>query len=226
MPFCENCGATVELSAKFCAECGGKLPERAGSPAPAAHAPPPPGPAPAAQPYAPAPAAGYAAAPAPAAYAPPPPGPAYAPGTAPGYAYAAAPAAPRNRPPAFMPDPADVAANRGMAMISYMLLLIFLPLTQCKNSPYVRFHANRSLVTYVFCFGGGLLLFGIGALTVFVPTVGPILTLICGVLSWGMMMSVSVLCLIGMVQAWQGKARPLPILGGITFIKYMPARKE
>ena len=94
-------------------------------------------------------------------------------------------------------DPADIEANKMMAVLAYIFFLI--PLLAAKESPYARFHTNQGLLVFI----GGVLS---GVLSL--VCIGTILAII-----------VAVLGIMGIVNAWNGRAKDLPIIGKIRIIK-------
>lgn len=98
----------------------------------------------------------------------------------------------------------DIEKNKVMALLAY--IIFFIPLLAAKDSAYARFHANQGLV---------LLLFWIviSIISSIIPIIG---WLIIGPL--GALFSF-VLVIIGILNAVNGKAKPLPLIGGITLIK-------
>ena len=102
-------------------------------------------------------------------------------------------------------DPQDVESNKPWAALAYFGILFFLPLVISPNSRYGRFHANQGLV---------LLLFEMAGACVFhlIPLIGGILQKIYGVLMF-------VLFVIGIINAIQGRAKELPVIGSIHIIK-------
>ena len=187
MAFCANCGAKVGDNDRFCGSCGTtRVP---GAPASQAAPPPPP---------------------------PPPPPPQYQapqPQSAPPPVYNA-PVGGYQPPPAMQPmGGPQPGANAGdsstglkaniAALVCYLGVwitgLIFLFIE--KKSPFVRFHAAQSLVTF------GIL----GILTVILRYIPYIwwLSTIVGLLTF-------VLWLVLMYKAYQGESYKLPLFGDIA----------
>ena len=102
-------------------------------------------------------------------------------------------------------DPQDIRRNRVVSMLAYFGFLFFLPLVVCPESRFGRFHANQGLVLLLFIVAGHwafrfVRLFG---------------WLFGGAYSLLML----ILIIIGMVNAYSGRAVPLPIIGGIRIIR-------
>ena len=101
-------------------------------------------------------------------------------------------------------DPADVEKNKTMAILAYFLF--FLPLiTDAKDSPFAKFHANQSLALVISSFG---IYFISGALAFI--TFG-ILNFIVSLA----MIAIFVFWVMGIVNASNGEMKELPLIGGI-----------
>ncbi len=108
-----------------------------------------------------------------------------------------------------MGDPADVEKNKAMAIVGYIIpILFFIPLINedSKKSPFAKFHANQQLVLLI--------------AWVVVSMVGSILPFIGWfiILPAGMIVLV-VFMIMGIINASQGKMKPLPLIGGIEIVK-------
>ena len=102
----------------------------------------------------------------------------------------------------------DVEKNKVMAIIGYIIpILFFIPLvTEAKNSPFAKFHANQQL---------NLLLAAIA-----VNVVGGIIPF----LGWFIILPIGsiviiVLAIIGIINAAKGAMKKLPMIGGFEIIK-------
>ncbi len=112
-----------------------------------------------------------------------------------------APAVPQGKDFTANFDPKDIQDNKVMAVLAYLSWLILIPLlvSPAKDSPYVRFHVNQGLILFIATFISGLLS---------VVCIGAITGIIC-----------FVLMILGIVNAAQGKAKELPIIGKFRIIK-------
>ena len=99
--------------------------------------------------------------------------------------------------------PEDIENNKIVAGLAY--LLFFLPLIVCPGSGYARFHANQGLILLIFGIAGNVVL-GI------IPLIGWMLMPIFG-------FGVLVMGMIGLINGFGGKAKPLPLIGGFTLLK-------
>lgn len=101
------------------------------------------------------------------------------------------------------PDPQDVETNKIIAMLAY--LIFFLPLIAAKDSKFAMYHANQGLLLFLagiavsilgmIPFIGGFLIFPLGSLAVFV------------------------LAVLGIIGAYKGEMKPLPVIGKYELIK-------
>jgi len=106
-----------------------------------------------------------------------------------------------------MVDP-DVEKNRLLAVLGYILpILFFVPLiTEGKNSPYARFHANQQLVLLIVSVSLNLL----GTM---IPVIGWFLILPAG------FVFVIILVIFGATSAWRGEMKRLPLVGSAELIR-------
>ena len=109
-------------------------------------------------------------------------------------------------------DPQDINDNKGMSVLAYIGILFLIPLLACPNSRFARYHTNQGLVLF-------LLELAIGVVTsifAFIPVIGPI---IGGLLSAVGGIFTLVLMIMGIINAAQGQAKELPLIGKITLLK-------
>ena len=100
-------------------------------------------------------------------------------------------------------------SNKIMAVIGYIVpILFFVPLlSDAKNDPYAKFHANQQLNLLLFWVLGRL-------------TAGLLLIVLIGFLLMPMVMVAGVVFMIlGVINASNGSMKPLPLIGKWQFIK-------
>jgi len=99
----------------------------------------------------------------------------------------------------------DIENNKLVAGFTY--LVFFLPFLIRPHSAFCRFHANQSLVLWVFIAAN----IALRMFLIFLPTLGKILFYIIGFF---------LLCLMafGMFAAFRGRAKKLPVIGGIRLL--------
>lgn len=192
MAFCGNCGKSITEGTKFCPGCGAKLPETV--------------------PVAETPAA--------------------APVQAEAQTPAAAPA--QTVVPAQQTDfmskiqsinntadttadytAEDIEQNKVMALLAYLGLLFLVPMFAAPNSKYARYHANQGLVLSLAAVAFGIVYVILVFLLLAISWRLTFLTSILGLL-W---IAYPVLAVIGIINALNGKAKELPLIGKIKILK-------
>lgn len=103
-----------------------------------------------------------------------------------------------------------------MAILAYFGILFLIPFFAAKKDPLARFHTNQGLVLFVISFVTSNVSNFIGELLL---KVSPILTLISSGLFGIVSIACFVLSVIGILNAWKGLTKPLPIIGGIRILK-------
>lgn len=121
-------------------------------------------------------------------------------------------------------DKADIEQNKAMGVLSYLSLLVLIPIFAAPKSKFARFHANQGLI----------LLLGEVAWGVASNVVIAILTKIAWeLLAWSFFSVLKVftvilrlvnlvflvLSIIGIVNAANGRAKELPVIGKIRILK-------
>ncbi len=101
-------------------------------------------------------------------------------------------------------EAADVEANKIMAFLAYILFLI--PLLAAKESPYAKFHTNQGLMLFI-------AMMAVSVVGGIIPILGWFVILPVGSLL------VTVLGIIGIINALTGKAKELPIIGKFKILK-------
>lgn len=101
-------------------------------------------------------------------------------------------------------DPQDVQNTKGLCALSYIGILFLVPMIANKDSAYTKFHVNQGLVLFI-C----EIIIGFLAI---IPIVGWILSPILYLVSL-------IFAILGIVNAVQGVAKPLPIIGNIQLYK-------
>ena len=99
-------------------------------------------------------------------------------------------------------DKDDIEKNKAMGLLAY--ILFFIPLLAAKDSPFARYHANQGLVLFI-C---GL----ISSVLWIIPILGWIIAPILSIV-------ITVLAVIGIINALNGKAKELPIIGKFKILK-------
>ena len=93
--------------------------------------------------------------------------------------------------------------NKLMGILSYIGILVLIPIFAAKDDPFVRYHANQGLVNFIVALVAGVL------------TAIPIVGIIAGL--------VGIVCfvfsILGIINVVKGEMKPLPFIGGIQIIK-------
>lgn len=105
-------------------------------------------------------------------------------------------------------DPKDIEDNKVICALAYIPVLFFLPLVACpKNSKFAKFHANQGLLVLILAVVCNV----VGSLIGLIPVFGTIVWSLLGLLIFGAF-------LFGLINTLQGKAKELPLIGGIRLI--------
>lgn len=99
-------------------------------------------------------------------------------------------------------DPSDISANKVMAILAYIGILVLIPLFAAKESKFARFHTNQ-----------GLILFICNVVIYFI-------SLIPGLKAIGWILSIAALvfAIIGIIGAAKGETKELPLIGKYRII--------
>ena len=115
--------------------------------------------------------------------------------------------------------PDDIQNNKGMAILAYLSWLVLIPLFAAKNSPFARYHTNQGLILFLLGLVWGVATKIVTLLLGWIPILGVVIGILLGIASF-VVGIFSVACLVlGIVNAAQGKAKELPIIGGIRILK-------
>lgn len=111
-------------------------------------------------------------------------------------------------------EAADIQQNKAMAVLAYLWILVLVPLFAAKESRFARYHANQGLVLFIAEVAYGV--------------VYSVLSSILLAISWRLYFITSILALfgvvflvigiIGIVNAANGRAKELPVIGGIRIL--------
>jgi uncharacterized membrane protein len=106
----------------------------------------------------------------------------------------------------------DAEANKGMAIIAYILFFIPLLTGAHNTSPFVKYHTNQGTVLFLAGLAYGVAYGILSIILVFIPIIG---WLLIALLPFAPL----VLGVIGIVNAAGGKMKPLPVIGGFSLVK-------
>ena len=108
-------------------------------------------------------------------------------------------------------DPMDIQTNKTISGLAYVLF--FLPLLAAPNSKFGKFHANQSLIVFLFLVALGVISGLLGAILPY-----HLFRILKIVFKLGDLAAVAFI-IIGLVTALNGKAKELPLIGTIRIIK-------
>jgi len=112
-------------------------------------------------------------------------------------------------------DPQDIAQNKVMAIFAYLGILVLVPLIGASQSKFARFHANQGLLLcaasiafYVVYYIFLQILMAISWKLIFIASIFSLLGIVF-----------LVLAIIGIINAANGKAKELPVIGKYRILK-------
>lgn len=110
---------------------------------------------------------------------------------------------------------ADIQNNKVMAVLSYIGILVLVPIFAAKDSPFARFHANQGLILFL-----AEVIFGVAnmILTVIFAFLGQI-ALLWTIVAFLVYIAFLVLLILGIINAAQGQAKELPLIGKIRILQ-------
>lgn len=101
--------------------------------------------------------------------------------------------------------------NKIMGVLSYISILVLIPILIGEKDDFVRRHINQGLVLCV----ANIVCSQIGWFVGLIPFIGGLLLLLTRLVTLG----INMLCIVGIVYALQGKDKKLPIIGEIQWLK-------
>lgn len=110
---------------------------------------------------------------------------------------------------------ADIENNKILALFSYIGPLVLVPLLAARDSAYARYHANQGLILLI----AGLVVSVAEAIIGWVLGGIPVIGTIWSIITWVISVLMLALAVIGVVNAIQGKAKELPLIGKFRIIK-------
>lgn len=138
-------------------------------------------------------------------------------------------------------DKDDIEFNNRLSLLSYLGILVLIPLFLVKYSRYSRFHANQGILLIIYNLLIGVItwviravlgLIGTGIVWVmgkiasrvlFLLKVGGFIAGALSVLGWVLTVLISAtaifLMVVGIINAVKGRAKELPLIGRIKLIK-------
>lgn len=96
-----------------------------------------------------------------------------------------------------MGEDKDIQENKVMAALSYLGILVLIPLLAKKDSKFAQFHAKQGVIF--------LILWIVGWIIFWIPVIG-----------WLLWIVVAILDIIALIQALSGKYWEVPVIGGLA----------
>ena len=115
-------------------------------------------------------------------------------------------------------DAKDIEENKVMGVLAYIGILVLIPLIAAPKSKFARFHSNQGLLLMIIEIVCGVLFSLLGL----IPTIGWLFYVINGLVD----LCCLFLLVIGIINVSRGKARVLPIIGGIKLMKWEDVDSE
>lgn len=108
-------------------------------------------------------------------------------------------------------DKGDIEKNKVYGGLAYFLF--FLPFICCPESKYGRFHANQGLLLLILSVASGIFISILSAiLTWRLWWLSSFISFVIGIL-------IFIIGVIGLINGFTGKAKELPVIGGVRIIK-------
>ena len=122
-------------------------------------------------------------------------------------------------------DVKDAADNKAMGILAYFCALVFIPMFAAKNSKFARFHTVQGFNLFLLWVANWVVFGLLGLIRVTrtasawgVPYTYQGSPAIFGILSWIISVGITVLAIIGIVNAAQGKKKELPVIGKLHIL--------
>ena len=112
-------------------------------------------------------------------------------------------------------DPADIQQNKAMGILAYLGPLVFIPMFAAKGSKFARFHANQGLTLFIACVAWSIVYSILNWIILAISWRLYFISSIIGLFSLVFL----VLAVLGIVNAVNGRAKELPVIGKFKFLK-------
>lgn len=111
--------------------------------------------------------------------------------------------------------PQDIESNKVMAILAYFGILVLIPLFAAKESKFARYHVNQGLVLFIAEVAYGIVYAILSSIIWAISWRLYFITRIIGIFSLVFL----VLSVIGIVNAVNGQAKELPVIGKFKILK-------
>lgn len=112
-------------------------------------------------------------------------------------------------------DQNDINTNKGMAILAYFGPLVFIPMFAAKQSKFARYHSNQGLLLLITAVAWSIVYGIINAILLAISWRLYTVSSIIGILS----IVFFVLFIIGIINASNGRAKELPLIGKFKILK-------
>lgn len=113
-------------------------------------------------------------------------------------------------------DPRDIEQNKVMAILAYFGILVLVPIFAAKESKFARYHANQGLILFI---ASIVLWIAVSILSYVILAISWKLSFIASLLSLALWVGILVLSIMGIINAANGKAKELPVIGKFQLLK-------
>lgn len=112
-------------------------------------------------------------------------------------------------------DKVDIEQNKGMAVLAYLGILVLIPLFAAKESKFARFHSNQGLLLCIAAIAYSIVYTILSSIIIAISWRLSIIVSLLGLFSLVFL----VLAIIGIINAANGKAKELPVIGKYKLLK-------
>ncbi len=112
-------------------------------------------------------------------------------------------------------DAQDIGSNKAMAILAYFGPLVLIPIFAAKDSKFARYHSNQGLVLLLAAIAYGIVYNILSAIILAISWRLYFVVSIIGLVS----IVITVLAIIGIINAATGKAKELPLIGKFKILK-------
>lgn len=119
----------------------------------------------------------------------------------------------------------DAQDNKWMGILAYLCALVFIPMFVAKNSKFARFHTVQGFNLFLIWVANWVIFGLLGLIRVTrtasawgVPYTYQGSPAIIGILSWIISVAITVLAIIGIVNAAKGTKKALPVIGKLNIL--------
>lgn len=108
-------------------------------------------------------------------------------------------------------DKTDIEQNKVMAILAYIGILVLIPIFAAPQSKFARYHSNQGLILCIV----GIVVEVVLSILGIIPFIGILFV----VIGWLFSLVWLLLAILGIVNAANGKAKELPIIGKYKILK-------